>query len=90
MLYYSITAFFALLILRPPKSLLKSKGLALIDRCRHHLTENFLRQSPSSQPKMGVIPANLHPDFRFLPSFAGFSRFIDAAPLSRSDLLPPE
>ena len=36
-----LTAVFALLILRPPKSLLKSKGLALFCRHRHHLTENF-------------------------------------------------
>jgi len=39
---------------------------------------------------MGVIPAKTNPDFPFLPAFAGFSRFIDAAPLFRSDLLPPD
>ena len=39
---------------------------------------------------MGVIPAKENPDFRFLPAFAGFPRFIDTAPLSRSDLLPPD
>ena len=39
---------------------------------------------------MGVIRAKDDADFRFLPTFAGFSRFIDAAPLSRSDLLPPD
>ena len=39
---------------------------------------------------MGVIPAKANPDIRFLAAFAGFSRFMDAAPLSRSDLLPPD
>ena len=39
---------------------------------------------------MGVIRTKANPDFRFLPAFADFTRFIDAAPLSRSDLLPPE
>ena len=43
-----LTAFFALLILRPSKSSLKTKGLALFDRHRYHSAENFLHQSPSS------------------------------------------
>ena len=40
--------------------------------------------------RRGVIPAKTNPDFRFLPAFAGFPHFIDAAPLSRSDFLPPD
>ena len=39
---------------------------------------------------MGVIPAKEDADFRFLPGFLSFPHFIDAAPLFRSDLLPPE
>ena len=42
-----LTAVFALLILRPLKSPLKSKGLALFRRHRHHLTENF--STPESE-----------------------------------------
>ena len=38
----------------------------------------------------GVIPAKANSDFRFLPGFAGFPHFIDAAPPHRSDLLPPD
>ena len=34
--------------------------------------------------------AKTTPDFRFLPTFAGFPHFIDAAPLSRFDLLPSD
>ena len=44
----------------------------------------------NAQPGTGVIPAKATPDFRFLPAFAGFPRFIDAAPLSRADFLPPD
>jgi len=29
---------------------------------------------------MGVVPPKTDTDFRFFPAFAGFSRFIDAAP----------
>jgi len=39
---------------------------------------------------MGVISAKKNTDFRFLPGFAGFLHFIDAAPLLRYDLLPPD
>ena len=85
-----LTAVFALLILRPSNFPLKSKGRALFRRHRHHSTENFLHQRPSSQPKMGVIPEKANPDFQFLPFFSGNLRFIDSAPLSRSDLLPPD
>ncbi len=82
-----LTAFFALLILRPSKIPLKTKGRALFCRYRHHSTENFLHQRPSSQPKMGVIPAKANPDFRLSCVFAGFHHFIGTAPLLRSDLL---
>ena len=58
-----LTAIFALLILRPPKSPSNRKVVRRFTATDTIRRRDFLHQRPSSQPKMGVIPAKQNPDF---------------------------
>ena len=85
-----LTALFALLILRSPKYSLKSKGLALFRHHRHHLTERFSTPKAASLTEDGGNSGKNEPGLSVFTGFSQFPHFIDAAPLSRSDLLPPD
>ena len=72
-----LTAVFALLILRPSKSPLESKGLALFRRHRHHLTENF------STPKAEFVTENGGNSGKSEPGLSVFTDFCRISPFYR-------
>ena len=66
-----LTAIFALLILRPSKIPLESKGLAPFRRHRHHLTEKFSTPKAASLTEDGGNSGKNEPG---LSDFADFCR----------------
>ena len=85
-----LTAVFALLILRPSKIPLKTKSRAPFRRHRHHLTEKFSTPKAEFATEDGGNSRQRGRGLSVFADFSGFPRIIDAAPLSRSDLLPPD